>query len=71
MNEETEGHEFEPGDTVRLKSGGPVMTVITITPNADERRDDVNVCWFDPTNLSLPIHWRFPPVALVIHESGK
>ena len=36
----TEG--FQPGDTVRLKSGGPVMTVQTIQDNG------VAICiWFE------------------------
>lgn len=34
--------EFKPGDTVRMKSGGPVMTVHSI-----QREGDVWCEWFD------------------------
>lgn len=35
---------FQPGDTVQLKSGGPVMTVESIEPDGVE---DVLCLWFD------------------------
>lgn len=44
--------EFEVGDTVQLRSGGPVMTVEAL------REDDVLCCFFDEhdvfTNVLLP-----------------
>ena len=39
-------HKFAPGDTVRLNSGGPLMTVGTL------RGAFVNVSWFDIPNTS-------------------
>ncbi len=35
--------QFKPGDVVRLRSGGPKMTVETA---ADEGEDEVNCQWF-------------------------
>ena len=34
-------NEFKQGDTVRLKSGGPEMTVQSVN------QENVNVTWFD------------------------
>jgi uncharacterized protein YodC (DUF2158 family) len=38
--------KFKPGDTVRLKSGGPLMTVAEI-----EENDFVRCAWFDDKRL--------------------
>ncbi|NBH74742.1 YodC family protein [Rodentibacter pneumotropicus] len=53
--------EIKVGDTVQLKSGGPVMTVIS------ERTDDEVLCkWFDSNNR--PYDETFPKAALYIYE---
>ncbi len=43
--------EFKKGDTVRLKSGGPVMTIQDIGDYAHSGRDDAALCvWFAGAN---------------------
>ncbi len=50
---------FEPGNVVRLKSGGPRMTV---EANIDNLGEAVVSCsWFDGTKLT---RGNFPPAAL-------
>lgn len=40
--------EFKQGDVVRLKSGGPQMTVSYIKEDKDTPEySDVTCCWFD------------------------
>lgn len=43
-SENTEGKKLKPGDLVRLKSGGPCMTVKA--PAEDP--DHYHCCWFTP-----------------------
>ena len=42
------GETFKPGDTVRLKSGGPLMTVAFFEPQAHP--PSFHVVWFDHDN---------------------
>ena len=60
--------QFKPGETVQLKSGGPLMTIQTIT-------DDIADCdWFDnknePHTKAFPLHSLchsdVPPVGLPV-----
>jgi uncharacterized protein YodC (DUF2158 family) len=52
---------FNPGDTVRLKSGGPLMTVTAV----DDPR--VYVTWFDESNKR---HSEiFPAIALEVNDA--
>lgn len=52
--------DFVRGDTVKLKSGGPVMTVTDIVK--DQRRGDVVwTTWFDG---SKKLNDSFPPETL-------
>lgn len=45
MPRETTTITYEPGDTVRLNSGGPVMTVTSVAGEAHCQL--VLCCWFD------------------------
>ncbi len=54
---------FKVGDTVRLKSGGPVMTVVEVGA------DNVDCQWF--TGDGAPERAGFPPDALKSWESPK
>lgn len=73
-------HKYEPavGDTVKLISGGPVMTVVSFTkghpaanPNIPETFDEVYCWWFckgrDGDELMKA---SFPPAALCC-DGGK
>jgi len=53
--------EFKIGDLVKLKSGGPTMTVEDIGPNFAEETT-VYCAWFDGKNM--PQKANFPPAAL-------
>jgi len=48
---------FKPGDIVRLKSGGPEMTITGISYNEDEWK----CSWFGGKKLE---HGEFPPEAI-------
>lgn len=39
--------EIKVGDTVRLKSGGPVMTVARIVPNPKIQGESIICIWFN------------------------
>jgi uncharacterized protein YodC (DUF2158 family) len=54
------GTEFVKGDTVRLKSGGPIMTVSNTGDRLGEHA--VWCMWFDPKNNRTED--TFPPEAL-------
>jgi uncharacterized protein YodC (DUF2158 family) len=49
--------DFKPGDTVRLKSGGPLMTIAHVRP------DEVWCEWFD--DKEAPQSKGFKPTSLV------
>lgn len=53
--------EFEPGDVVELKSGGPLLTVIAASTEA------VSCIWFEETQGEFRKQ-DFPPVVLVKTE---
>ena len=57
--------EIKPGDTVRLKSGGPIMTV-----NWIDKEYGVTV-WCDWFIENQPKKERFPPTSLELVEMGK
>ena len=66
VNDETPVRSPEPlkiGDVVRLKSGGPLMTVVRFTHDGDP------LCtWFDYSGESM-IHHKFPIAAT--NAAGK
>ncbi|QJP17158.1 DUF2158 domain-containing protein [Starkeya sp. ORNL1] len=49
--------EFAPGDVVELKSGGPLLTVVTATA------EKVSCIWFEETVGEFRTH-EFAPVLL-------
>jgi uncharacterized protein YodC (DUF2158 family) len=55
--------KFEIGDTVRLKSGGPLMTV-----KIAEYDDDTRCTWFDTSNK--PQEQSFHAETLVADDDG-
>ena len=55
--------EFKPGDVVKLKSGGPKMTIKKIGPNnLENAKDDASCVWFEGNQLKDS---RFPLETLV------
>ena len=54
--------EFQRGDVVRLKSGGPRMTVITVPPHEYLPEGHVECQWFDKEKE--PRHNSFPAESL-------
>ena len=56
--------EIKIGDVVRLKSGGPAMTVTNMAQNG------VNCYWWSPTKESY-IHFIFPPILLTHANPDK
>ncbi len=57
---------FQVGDVVRLKSGGPAMTVTEPRTNSG----NVGVSWF-PNNEGKPESWTFPVDALKTVDTEK
>jgi|GraSoiStandDraft_57_1057295.scaffolds.fasta_scaffold952194_1 uncharacterized protein YodC (DUF2158 family) len=57
--------QFRPGDQVRLRSGGPPMTVLSVSAKGS----DVKCSWFDASQAFHQEH--FPPGALVLLESAE
>jgi uncharacterized protein YodC (DUF2158 family) len=53
------GETFKVGDTVELKSGGPVMTVTAFVKGSAS----VRCAWFTPDNTQTKVQ-DFPPEAL-------
>ncbi len=57
--------DFHPGDLVRLKSGGPVMTVEQLGRRAVTEEDAVWCIWFEKVgNRQAARREIFPPVTL-------
>ena len=56
-------NSFSPGDVVQMKSGGPVMTVVSTDG------DQVECHWFDEKNK--PQSSSFPAVILEKYEPGE
>jgi uncharacterized protein YodC (DUF2158 family) len=56
---------FKVGDTVRLKSGSPLMTVINVQPD-DTTEPNVACAWF--SDDEEPHKGQFPLAALEIEE---
>lgn len=54
--------DFKKGDTVRVKSGGPLMTVAELGPE-----DGVKCVWFDGKHREEDV---FDAAVLKISESG-
>ena len=53
---------FKPGDVVRLKSGGPLMTVEKRVPTG------IQCTWFDGMNV---MSHSFRPESLVLADTSK
>jgi uncharacterized protein YodC (DUF2158 family) len=61
--------EIKKGDTVRLKSGGPIMTIMDIGDYGHSGTDDRALCvWFDGKN---PTEKVFDLATLVRDEPPK
>ncbi len=56
---------FEPGDMVRLKSGGPTMTVEQVGKKSMTGEDAIWCVWFEKVgNKQVVQRDTFPPVVL-------
>jgi len=53
--------EFKVGDTVVLKSGGPIMTIVDV----GEGSTDWIACWYEGKKFNTQ---HFPPAALRLIE---
>lgn len=57
--------EFEPGDLVRLRSGGPLMTVESVGERSYGLGLAVWCVWFEATgNKQVAKRETFPPIVL-------
>ena len=62
--------EFEPGDIVQLKSGGPQMTVERIGKDPRTQEETVFCTWFDKVGNRQELHREpFVPVLLQKYEA--
>ena len=60
-----EGSEFKPGDLVRVKSGGPLMTVEKVGITAMLEEQAVWCVWFEKVgNKQIAQEKSFSPVVL-------
>jgi len=59
--------EIEIGTVVRLRSGGPAMTITGKDKTASDK-DLVNVAWFESGRIE---GGRFPPEALDVVDADK
>jgi uncharacterized protein YodC (DUF2158 family) len=61
--------EFEPGDIVQLKSGGPPMTVERIGKEEKTGEDTVSCTWFEKSGKNQQLQREtFNPVLLQKYE---
>lgn len=51
----TTENTFNLGDTVRLKSGGPTMTINKFTGNSESDKDRAECFWFDKAEMKREI----------------
>ena len=58
-----ERQQFQPGDVVQLKSGGPAMTV-----GGKVAEDSIRCHWFDGATAMTEI---FPTAAIRLYEGPK
>lgn len=64
--------EFKPGDLVRVKSGGPVMTVEQVGKTAMLEEDAVWCVWFEKVgNKQVARKDTFAPVVLEKAEKAR
>jgi len=64
--------EFKPGDLVRVKSGGPIMTVEQIGKTAMLEEDAVWCVWFEKVgNKQVAQKDTFAPVVLEKAEKPR
>ena len=71
MNHPLTGHSCRVGDTVRLKSGGPEMTIVELLPDGG-----VIAAWWPvesagPKFASQPFQSPFTPQALALSDGAK
>ena len=64
-------HEFEAGDVVQLKSGGPKMTVNTIGKfGMDSTRDEAKCVWFEGAKRMEAL-FELPTLMKAIHTGDQ
>lgn len=64
--------EFKPGDLVRVKSGGPIMTVEQVGKTAMLEEDAVWCVWFEKVgNKQVAQKDTFAPVVLEMAEKPR
>jgi uncharacterized protein YodC (DUF2158 family) len=62
---------FTPGDTVQLKSGGPVMTVEQVGQHHVTQAENVWCTWFEKVGNRQELHKeQFNPVTLEKYDGG-
>jgi uncharacterized protein YodC (DUF2158 family) len=67
-----QGCEFKPGDLVRVKSGGPVMTVKQVGKTAMLEEEAVWCVWFEKVgNKQVAQEVTFAPVVLERAEKPR
>lgn len=63
--------DFAPGDTVQMKSGGPIMTVEQVGKHHVTQADSVWCVWFETVGKKQELHReQFSPVTLEKYSPG-